>query len=457
MNQSPKPCDAYPDRGHLPSPQQGISMSLLRSVHTRALIACLLLTTCAAAENWPRFRGPNGQGVSTESDLPIHWDTTEHVAWNREIPGRGWSSPIVWNDRVFVTTATDDGVYCHVLCLDLTTGDIVWNSRIFEQMPEHKEGKNSYATPTPVTDGNQVYVVFGDGSVAAVNWDGETVWTNRDVKHYSRHGLGASPILHDQHLIMTYDGSNRVAVPGDWPNNSDEERLGWQIPWDRAQIVALDCQTGQRIWAARRGLSRVAHTTPCVWNEDGHSQLISTAGDVIQGFDLGTGERVWSVFSQGEGVVPSAVVGDGLVFTSSGFEATTLRTVRTGGKGDVTESHIAWEQRSGAPKQASLLYYSPHLFTVTDNGIVHCYDGRTGRMLGQQRIGGNFCASPVYGDGHLYFLSEDGITTVVTADPTLNVVARNRLDETCQASPAISQGRLLIRTASRLYCLSKAP
>jgi outer membrane protein assembly factor BamB len=340
-----------------------------------------------------------------------------------------------------------------VICFDLLTGQKLWDVVPLRQDPVRKEQKNSYATPTPATDGRRVYAVFGDGSVVALSLEGEVHWTNREVQHYSRHGLGASPILFEGLLIMPYDGSNRVKEPGKWPENSAEERLGWQTPWDQAQIVALDCESGQRVWTARRGMSRVAHTTPFVLTWQGEPQLISTAGDVIQGFNLRTGALLWTVHSQGEGVVPSPVFGDALVFTSSGFEATTLRTVRPGGQGDVTATHVVWEQREGAPKQPSLLYLDPYLFTVTDNGIAHCYDGATGQVLGQRRIGGNFSASPVAADGKLYLLSEEGVTTVVAANPQLTILATNPLDEHCQASMAIAQERLLIRTAGRLYCI----
>ncbi len=305
------------------------------------------LMSPAMAENWPGFRGPTRQGVSQEKDLPTQWTSEQNIAWHVSLPGRGWSSPIVWDDLVFITTATNAGADCHVMALDRRSGKLLWDTQVLRQKPDRKEGKNSYATPTPVTDGERVCAVFGDGSVVAVDFDGQLIWTNREVKHYSRHGLGASPILYKDRLIMAYDGSNRVAVPGDWPNNSDEERLGWQIPWDQAQIVALDIKTGERRWTARRGLSRVAHASPNIWQENGESQLVSTAGDVIQGFDPDTGKRLWTVESQGEGVVPSIVVGKGLLFTSSGFEASTIRTVRTGGEGNLTDTHIAWEQALG--------------------------------------------------------------------------------------------------------------
>ena len=414
-----------------------------------AVVPCLT----ASAENWPRFRGPTGQGISTETGLPIHWNAESNVVWRTPIPGAGWSSPVVWDDRVFVTTATDNDTKCRVLCLDRSSDKVLRDKLVFDQVPLRKEGKNSYATPTPVTDGERVYAVFGDGSIAALTLDGDVVWTNRDVKFYSRHGLGASPIVYDGLLIMAYDGSNRVTTPGQYPNNTPEEKLGWQIPWDGAFIIALDAKTGRRVWTGKRGLSRIAHVTPNIVREGGTTQLVSCAGDAIQGFDPKTGERIWTVYSQGEGVVPSFAWGDGLVFTASGFEKTTLRAVRTGGKGDVTATHVAWEQRRGTPTQSSPLYVKPWLYTITEGGIAHCYKAESGEVVYAERVGGNFCASPVYAEGRIYFLSEAGETTVIAAGPEFKILSRNPLNERCQASLAVSQGRLLIRTAKNLYCL----
>lgn len=426
-----------------------------RAMKAAFLSSLLILTIAWAArsENWPQFRGPTGQGLSSEKNLPIEWSADSNIAWKAPLPGEGWSSPIVWEDHVFVTATAQNGVKCHVLCLDRKTGRILWNTEVFDQVPLRKEGKNSYATPTPVTDGQRVYAVFADGSAAALDFHGAVLWTNRDVNYYSRHGLGASPIVHDGLLIMPYDGSNRVGTPGQWPNNSNEERLGWQIPWDKAMVVALDVKTGQRAWTGKRGMSRVAHVTPLVWKGSGSTQIISCAGDAIQAFDPKTGELVWTVYSQGEGVSPSPAAGDGLIFTSSGFERSTLRTVRTGGKGDVTGTHVAWEQRKGVPTQSSLLYLSPYLYAITDGGIAHCYDGKTGEIVWEERVGGNHCASPVYADGKIYFLSEAGETAIIEAGPKFHVVARNQLNEKCQASIAASQGQLFIRTEKHLYAI----
>ncbi|HLY11790.1 MAG TPA: PQQ-binding-like beta-propeller repeat protein, partial [Planctomycetota bacterium] len=289
----------------------------------KSAIALLLLGAPAWAQsegNWPRFRGPTGQGIATDA-APLSWDASTHVAWKTAIPGEGWSSPIVWGDRVFVTSATDGGKRCHVMGLETAGGKVLWDTEVFEQAPGRKEGKNSYATPTPCTDGTRVYAVFGGGGVAALDFEGKVLWTNQDVNFYSRHGLGASPIVVGGLLVMPYDGSHRVDAASGRPNDPAEERVGWQIPWDKAEIAALDVATGKRVWTGKRGMSRIAHATPIV--VDG--QIISIAGDAVQGFDPKTGERLWSAYCQGEGLTPSPVAGDGMLYAASGFEKTTLR------------------------------------------------------------------------------------------------------------------------------------
>ena len=383
------------------------------------------------------------------------WSPTENIRWKTPVPGEGWSSPVVWGDRVFVTTVTEANTKCRLICLDRLTGAVMWDTLVTEIVPLRKESKNSYATPTPATDGTRVYVVFGDGTMAAVDFSGRVAWRNQDVRFYSRHGLGASPILHDGRVIMAFDGSNRVEKAGDWPNNTEEEQLGWRIPWDRAQVVALDTGTGRRVWVGGRGKSRIAHVTPNIVVHEGKAQLVSPAGDAIQGFDPGTGERLWTVYSQGEGVTPSFAFGNGLIFTSSGFEKTTLRTVRLGGRGDVTDSHIAWEQRKGTPTQPSLLFVRGRLYSVTDGGIVHCFDPGSGEIVYAERIGGNHSASPVYADGRIYFLSETGETAVIAEGPEFRILSRNTVEERCQASMAVSQGNIFIRSDKHLFCIGK--
>ena len=396
-----------------------------------------------AAENWPQFRGPTGQGISGEKNLPTHWDGVSNVLWKTTIPGEGWSSPIVWDQRVFVTAATQKGTACRVLCLDSSNGRVLWDREAFQQVTGRKEARNSFATPTPATDGQRVYAVFYDGSFVALDFQGSLVWTNREYPFYGQHGLGTSPILWEDSLIMARDGSS----PG------EDKTLGWQNPWDQSFLLALGTKDGRQRWKSPRGLSRIAHVVPCIWTApDGKVQVVSGAGDVVQGFDARTGERIWTSFNQGEGVVPSVVTGDGLVFTASGFGGReSVKAFRLGGRGDLKETNLAWEQRKGMPKVPSLLYVKPYLYFVNDAGQALCLDGATGNIVWQEALGGHFSASPVSADGKVYCLSDEGETIVLEAGPRFKLIARNPLNEKCQASMAISRGRLFIRAERNLY------
>jgi outer membrane protein assembly factor BamB len=411
----------------------------------RLLLTLALATTTLLAENWPFWRGPTRQGISQETGLPLHWSAESNVVWKAEVPGEAWSSPIVFGDQVFVTTTTESGVHCHVLAFDRKSGKQQWNKKVFEQVPRKKEQRNSYATPTPATDGENVYAVFGDGSVVAVSAkSGDILWEHREVKFYSQHGLGASPVLHGNLLIMPFDASS----------TGENKRIGWQIPWDQSFILAFDKKSGDVVWKAMRGQSRISHVTPNIVTHGGREILVSGAGDVVQGFDLKNGERLWSVYSQGEGVVPSIVVGDGLAFSVSGFEKPTIRAVRppqsAGG-----EPTIVWEQKRSVPMIPSLLFVGKHLFGITEGGVAICLETATGEIVWQERVGGNHSASPVLAENRIYFLSEEGETTVIEAAPTFKVLARNELKEKCQASMAVSQKQIFIRTAGDLYCFAE--
>lgn len=395
------------------------------------------------AESWPCFRGPTRQGISNEKDVPLEWSQTSNIVWKRPIPGEGWSSPIVFDDRVFVTTATDGGASFRLLCLDRLTGTVLWNKQVLRQKPGHKQNFNSYASSTPVTDGQRVYVLAFDGTLAAVSMEGSVIWSHREFEYYSEHGLGVSPILYRDLLIVPFDGSS----------SGPDRKLGWQKPWNQALILALDKNTGEVQWRGRRVSSRIAHITPQVLSENGRDQLVSSAGDVVQGFDLKTGERIWTVSSPGEGVVPSVVIGDGLIFTTSGFGDSTIRAIRTGGKGDVTKTHIAWESTDDVSKIPSMLYVRPFLFLVTETGVAKCLRAETGEEIWRERLEGRYSASPIWADGRIYFLSEKGKATVVQAGGEFKVLAENELNEKCGASPAVSQKQIFIRSKNNLYCI----
>jgi len=402
----------------------------------------LIVCDSVWGENWMQFRGSTGQGISSEKQLPITWSATKNIKWKASLPGNGWSSPIVFEDHVFLTTASEEGVSCRVICVNRNDGSIEWNTEVHRQKPGAMRKQNSYATPTPVTDGKYVYSVFYDGTVIAVDFTGKIVWKNSEVKFFSLHGLGASPILANGQVIMPFDGSSRK-----------DTQVGWKIPWDKAVVLSLDAGNGSVRWKGTRGDSRVGHVTPLLINNG--SQLVSAGGDRVQGFDPETGKRIWSIYSQGEGVTPSPAVGGGLIYTSSGFEAPTLRAIRLGGQGDVTKTHIAWEQKRGVAALSSLLYVKPYLYSISRDNILHCIDASSGKIVWLERLSGVHWASPVYADGKVYILSEDGVTIVLRPGAKYDEVARNDIGDTCLASMAVSQGNFYIRSAQHLYCIGK--
>lgn len=422
------------------------------------VVALTLLPSATRAEDWPRFRGPTGQGISTEPNPPMKWSATENVVWRTAIPGVGWSSPVVHGDRVFVTTATDEGGSCHVLCVDRAGGKLLWDVEVFKQPTVRKENKNSWATPTPVADGKAVYASFGGGA-AAVSFDGKVLWTNQEYPYYSRHGLGASPIVVDDLLVLPNDGSNPVP-PQQAGKPPPEEYIGWQKPWDKAFVVALDKDTGKTRWKRMRGLpTRISHVTPLLIEVDGERQLVSPAGDYVQALDPTTGEPLWWVRSEGETPVPSVIYGGGLLFTVSGWPNQTIRAVRPGKpaeRGDLTATHVVWEDRKVVPTMPSFVYAEkpePVLIAVKENGIAAARDPQTGKILWQERLEGTYSASPVLAAGKVYFLNEAGKMTIIEASPTFKVIAENTIDETTQASPAFSDGQLFLRSDKHLYCI----
>jgi len=405
------------------------------------------------AENWPCFRGPSRQGVSEAQALPERWTGTENVKWKTTVPGEGHSSPIVWGADVFLTTADDAGRSCRVLCLDAATGAVKWNTEVFTQEAGRKETRNTHATPTPCTDGQRVYAVFGSGGIAAVDFSGKVRWTFRDFRFYSRHGLGASPVLEDGLLLMPWDGSTDPAQEG-----AERERVGWQLPWDRSFVFALDAATGTLAWKTLRGSSRIAHITPNVWtDESGRQQLVSGAGDVLQGFDLKGGKLLWTAKNDGEGVTPSVLIADGIAVQANGYGgADSVRAFRlAGAAGDVSESHFAWEQEKNAPKLPSMIYAAPHVYCITEAGMAWCADAKTGEIQYRERLGGTFSASPILAAGKIFITADDGTTSILPATPAFAVLGSNPLGEKVQASPAVAGNRLFIRGETHLFCIGQ--
>jgi outer membrane protein assembly factor BamB len=329
------------------------------------------------------------------------------------------------------------------MSFDRSSGKVLWDQEVFKQTPTRLQGKNSYATPTPVTDGTLVYAVFKEGGITALDFAGKIVWTNLDYPFYNQHGMGASPILYNDLLILHYDTS---ASTGDL-------KIGWQKPWDRSFVLALDKTSGKERWKGKRGQSRIGHTMPRVTTIDGKVQIVSDAGDVLEGFDPDTGKLIWWATNSGESPVPTPVLGDGMIFTESGWMDITIRAWKPTGTGDITKSALLWEWKKAVPTIPSFVFHDHRLYTLKEDGILQCFEAATGKLMWKERLEGHYDASPILADGRIYLLSEEGMTTVISDGPEFKILANNDLNETCQASIAVSQGQFFIRTQRHLYCI----
>lgn len=408
---------------------------------TLLAIALVLAPALSPAAEWTRFRGPNGQGVSPDANVPTEWSDGSGVAWAVPVPADGWSSPVVAGGKVFVTGTANGGKECRVLAFDADTGKQLWDVKVFDQAPTRKEGKNSYATPTPVAAGDSVYAVFGQGGVACVSTNDKPRWTFTEVAHYSQHGLGASPVLVGDLLVMPFDGSS----PG------PDKKIGWQTPWEESFILALNKDTGKEVWRAKRGASRIGHSTPIVLSFGGKDVLVSQGGDVVQGFDPKSGSRLWSVTNTGEGLVPSPVIGDKVLFTTPGWPTPALRAWGWESDDPTAAPKQLWQVPKNVPMMPSAVFVNGLLFAVSEKGIATCLDPKTGAVKWEERLPGSYSASLVSAGGKVYALSEQGEATVFDAAPEFNAVARNKLPGVFQATPAIADGRLYLRSDKQLF------
>jgi outer membrane protein assembly factor BamB len=375
--------------------------------------------------DWPQFRGPTGQGTSDEQGLPLTWSETTNVRWKVAIPGKGWSSPVVQGDRIWLTTATEEGKSLRAISVDRNTGEIVQNVEVFRlKSAKLTNPKNSFASPTPIIEGDRVYVHFGAFGTACITQSGEIVWKTKLEYDNGQHGTGGSPALYDDLLIISCDGN------------------------DVQFVVALDKHTGKVKWKkSRQGYQ--AYSTPLVVKLPDSDQVISPGAFRAISYNPRNGKELWHV-SYGEGFsnVPRPVYGDGLVFICTGFQQASLLAVRLDGK-------VQWKLDRGVPLTPSPLLVGSELYLITDNGIVTCLDAKTGKEYWRARIGGNHSASPVYADGRIYFLSEEGESVVLAPGQQLKHLATNQLDGRTLASMAVSSGSIFIRSDTHLYRLGK--
>ena len=439
------------------------------NAHFCLVFVSLWLTGSAVAQNWPQFRGPDATGVVKDADanLPVRWSVDENVAWKTDIPGRGWSSPVVWGKRIFLTSvinqgeseAPKKGLYfggnrpdapqsVHqwiVICLDLETGDLVWRKQLHEGPPQTSiHLKNSFGSETPVTDGEHVYVLFGGLGLYCLDVDGNEVWHQTIQPRKTRFGWGtaASPVIHEDRIYVVDD--------------NDEE----------SYLMALEKRTGKQVWRVQRE-EKSNWATPFVWQNELRTEIVTVGSDKVRSYDL-DGNELWSLVGMSSITIATPYEYEGNLVISSGYVGDSSRPlymIRPGASGDISliddatsNESIVWSQPQGAPYNPTTLTYDGVVYVLMDFGFMMAFDAKDGsEVISKRRIpkGRAFTSSPWAYNGHLFCLNEDGVTFVFKAGREFEIVGTNELgeDDMGMATPAIVGDRLILRTAARVYCI----
>lgn len=390
------------------------------------------------SDDWLQFRGPTGQGILESANLPLRWSENENVVWYTPIPGLGWSSPVIQNDRIYLTTAVGDDRAprsLRAVSLDAKSGAILWDREVFLQSPKSPaiHQKNSHASPTPILEGNSLFVSFGHEGAACLDLDGNLQWTNRDFAYEPTHGNGSSPILVDGRLILTCDGS------------------------ENPMTLALDAATGKAIWQTPRGKEtdrKFSFCTPTLIETSSGPQIISAGSDLVQALDPATGKVRWSLSYSGFSLTTRPLYVDGKVLVATGFMRPSLLAIDPNGTGDVTQTHLRWEHKGSVPNTPSLITYRDQVVMVSDNGIASGVRITDGKEIWKKRLGGNYSASPMRVGDRVYFQSEEGDTIIMQWDAgeeQPHEIGRNSLPGRTFASYAVNGNDLLIRNELGLY------
>jgi outer membrane protein assembly factor BamB len=399
-------------------------------------IFALLISTSlpvAWAENWPCWRGPNGDGTSSETNLPTEWDANTNVFWKSPVPGIGHASPIIWGDRLFMATARSETRERILLCYYCRSCDLLWQKTVLKAPLENKHADNSYASGTPATDGTYVYVSFVDGEdiiIAAHDFTGKQIWIQRPGTFTSPHGYSCSPVLYEDKVII--NGSSK----GD------------------AFIAALSRSDGRTLWKIPLDKAALSYSTPIIREIAGRPQMIFCGNQEVASYNPNDGSCYWFVNGPSEEFCASPVYSEqaGLVFISSSWPQRHLLAIKPDGKGDVTDTHIAWRSKNGAYYVPSPICVDDYLLTTMTNGQVHCIEAATSEILWREDLGKQY-PSAVLGDGLVYMPNDAGVITIIKAGPVFECIAKNTIGETMNASPAISNGRIYLRGDKHLFCI----
>lgn len=389
-------------------------------------------------ENWPQFLGPTGNALASEAKLPTQWSETQNIKWKTDLHGQGWSSPVIWGNQVWISTANEDGKAFYAICLEKDSGKIIHDIKLFtEEEPRFKHAFNSYASPSPVIEDGCVYIHFGSYGTAAIDTDsGKVIWSRDDFKCDHFRGPGSSPILYQDLLISHYDGA------------------------DLQYVVAMNKRTGETVWKKVRDIEygtdngdvKKAYSTPSIFRIDGVDQMISPSSKATLALDPLTGKEFWRITYGEFSATARPQFSDGMFFINTGFSKAQLIAVKAGGSGNVTESHIVWAAKKAIGSKPSQIVVNGMIFSAADKGgIIACIDAKTGKYHWTERIGGEFTASPLFANGNVYFFDQKGKATIVKASSTFETVGTNELADGFMASPAVSGNSLFLRTKKTIY------
>lgn len=394
----------------------------------------ILLVISAKTQNWPCWRGPNGDGTSTETNLPVKWDSETNVIWKTEVPGSGYSSPVIWENKLFLTSALTDIHERILLCYDKNKGKLLWKTTVLDAPLENKHNDNSYASGTPATDGKYVYVSFLDGEfafVAAYDFEGNKIWEQRPGKFYSPHGYSCSPVIYNDRLIIN--------------GNS----LG-----DDSFLAALNKNDGSVAWKVHQDNPAHSFSTPVFREMAGKMQMIFGGNKQVTSYNPDDGSRYWWVDGPSEDFCSTPVYSPkhDLVLFSSAWPQRILLAIKPDGNGNVTDSKVVWQTKEGAFYVPSPVCTGDYLFSTMTSGNVHCIDVATGKTLWKESLGKQY-PSPVLAGGLVYMPNDEGVITVIKPGPVFEAVSRNPIGEKMNASPAISNGRIYLRGEKHLFCI----
>jgi outer membrane protein assembly factor BamB len=398
-----------------------------------SFISIISVISVTQAQNWPCWRGPNGDGTSVETNLPVRWDSVTNVVWKTSVPGTGYSSPVIWKDKLFITTAIQKTQEKALLCYDAGTGKLLWQKTVLHSTFEGKHDNNSFASGTPATDGTLIYISFLDGKdavVAAYDFSGKQIWVQRPGTFESPHGYSCSPVLYNDKVIIN--------------GNS----LGDSF------VAALSKSDGHVIWKVSHENPAHSFSTPIFREMAGKMQMIFCGNKEIASYNPDNGKKYWFVSGPSEDFCSSPVYNKklGLVLVSSAWPQRTLVAIKPDGEGNVTKSHVVWQTNQGAYYVPSPVCTDEYLFSTMTTGRVHCLDVATGKIIWIENLGSQY-PSPVLANGLVYMPNDDGVITVIKPGAKFEFVSKNPLGEKMYASPAISDGKIYLRGFEHLFCI----